>query len=98
MIWEEISKDQDGFPVTISHKTEVCVTEKSVVRQEAYEAMRAGVNVSTVLQTRIEDWEETRHMKDGMLEYARKVKFNNCTYDIVRTYKTGKANIELVCG
>lgn len=98
LIWEEITKDTDGFPVRIPKVVEAYAEEKSVRRSEAYEAKRSGVSVSTVLELRIEDWEETMHIVNGKKEYARKVRFDGCEYDIIRAYKVDKAKIELTCG
>lgn len=98
LIWEENSKDSDGFPIAIKHRKETYAREKSVARAEAYEAMRSKVNISTVLEIRLEDWEETRHIVNGKPEYARKIEYDGCTYSIVRAYKKGKSAIELTCG
>lgn len=97
-IWEELSKNENGFPIRESKSVEIYVKEKSVTRAEAYEAMRAGISVKTVLSARIEDWERTRHIVDGKPEYARKVIYDGAEYDVVRTYKIGKARIEITCG
>ena len=51
-----------------------------------------------VFEIRQEDWEETRHLVDGKPEYARRVAHDGHEYDIKRTYKTGKAKIEVICG
>lgn len=98
LIWEEIKKDGDGFTKNIKHETEAYCREKSVTRAEAYGAMRAGVSVQKVFEIRQEDWEETRHLVDGKPEYARRVAHDGHEYDIKRTYKTGKAKIEVICG
>ena len=98
LIWEEIKKNKNGFPEKQPESLEVYVSEKSVARQEMYEAMRAGVEVKTILVVRSEEWEETRHIVEGKPEYARKVIYDDAIYDIVRSYKTGKATVELTCG
>lgn len=98
LIWEEITKDQDGFAVKKKRAVSAFAEEKTVKRSEAYEAMRSGVSVQTVLEIRQEDWEETMHIVNGKKEYARKVQFDGCEYDIVRAYKKNKAKIELSCG
>lgn len=98
LIWEEIGKDDDGFPKNIEHTVDAYCQEKSVTRMEAYESMRAGVSVQAVFQIRQEDWEETRHTVDGKPEYARKAEHDGHRYDIIRTYKTGKSKIEVICG
>ncbi|HJA20713.1 MAG TPA: hypothetical protein H9959_12605 [Candidatus Mediterraneibacter ornithocaccae] len=98
LIWEEVGKDGDGFEKRTKHAIKVYCQEKSVTRMEAYESMRAGVSVQAVFEIRQEDWELTRHVIDGKTEYARKVEHDGSRYDIQRTYKTGKAKIEVICG
>lgn len=98
LVWETQEKDKDGFPVPVRNETEVYAKEKSVTRQEKYLAMNSGVDVKTTLEVRQEDWEQTRHIVDKKPEYARKAIFDGCEYDIIRTYKAGKATIEIVCG
>ena len=98
LIWEEVGKDADGFPQNTEHAVDAYCQEKSVTRLEAYESMRAGVSVQAVFQIRQEDWEETRHTVDGKPEYARKAEHDGHRYDIIRTYKTGKSKIEVICG
>ena len=98
LIWNEISKDKDGFPIEIPRAFDVYVDEKSVRRSEKYEAMRSGISVDLVLELRIEDWERTAHVVDEKKEYARKVQYDGCLYNIIRTWKNGKATIELSCG
>ena len=60
--------------------------------------MRAGVEVKLVLETRQEDFELSVHEEDGKKVYAKKVEYEGYTYDIVRTYKAGKAKIQIICG
>lgn len=98
LIWEKIGKNENGFPTKEPEKQEVYVSEKSATRQEAYEAMRAGIEVKTILVVRQEEWEKTRHVVTGKPEYARKVIYGDVTYDIIRSFKTGKATVELTCG
>ena len=69
LVWETITKDKDGFPISKSQKYEVYCQEKSVKRQETYESMRAGVKVEAVFEIRQEDWEQTRHTANGKTEY-----------------------------
>lgn len=98
LIWEEIGKDEDGFEKNEEVSIDAFCKEKSVTRMEAYESMRAGVSVQAVFEIRQEDWEETRHIANGKPEYARKAEHDGRRYNIVRTYKAGKAKIEVVCG
>ncbi len=98
LIWEEIGKDEDGFEKNEEVSIDAFCKEKSVTRMEVYESMRAGVSVQAVFEIRQEDWEETRHIANGKPEYARKAEHDGRRYNIVRTYKAGKAKIEVVCG
>ncbi len=97
LVWEEIKKDEDGFPVTREHEIDAYAKERSITRAETYESMRAGVRVRIILEIRPEDWERTRHIVNKKVEYARKVKVDGCEYDIIRAYKKGKASVELTC-
>lgn len=98
LIWADRTKDKDGFPVESEHRAEIYVKEKSAARMEFYEAMRAGIDVKLVLETRQEDFELSAYIESEKKSYARKIEYEDCVYDIVRTYKIGKAKIELVCG
>ena len=55
------------------HSVDIYVEEKSATRMEFYEAMRAGVEVKLVLETRQEDFELSAHEEDESKAYARKV-------------------------
>ncbi len=97
LIIVKTKKDQDGFPVSKECEVTVFAEEKSVTRTEMYESMKAGVTVKTVYELRQEDWELVRRMADKRC--VEKVKdFDENIYRIIRTYKVGKAKIELVCG
>lgn len=99
LLWpEKTGKDEDGFPLEEWKEAEVYVAEKSVKRAEAYEAMRSGISVSLILEIRSEDWEMSAHMINGKKEYARKVRYDGGLYKILRTWKNGKAKVELTCG
>lgn len=91
-------KDEDGFPVeTTKKEIPIYVNEKSATRAEFYEALRTGIKVKTVLETRQEDWELSAHMVDGKREYATRIEYDGSVYDIVRTYKSDKSMIEIIC-
>lgn len=98
LIWSSRTKDKDGFPVEEEHSKDIYVEEKSATRMEFYNAMRAGIEVKLVLETRQEDFELSVHEEDEFKAYARKVQYDGNMYDIVRTYKTGKAKIQMICG
>lgn len=97
LVITKTEKDQDGFPKKKEQELSVFAEEKSVTRVEAYESMKAGISVKTVYEIRQEDWEYARRLADRRC--VEKVKdCEGSEYGIVRTYKTGKSKIELVCG
>lgn len=97
LIWSETGKDKDGFPVETMHEIPVYAEEKSVTRDEFYKSMQAGVSVKIILEVRIEDFELSRHIENERTAYARKLRYNDEIYDIIRTYKPGKSKMEIVC-
>lgn len=98
LVWSSKDKDADGFPIEEERSIDIYVNEKSVTRMEFYESMRRGIDVKTVLEARQEDFELSAHEEGGKTFYARKVLYEGQTYNIIRTYKTGKAKIEMICG
>lgn len=99
LIWSELTKDADGFPEEKDTSIDVFVEEKEIKRSEFYESMRSGVKVTKVLELRIEDYELSAHRdSSGRKQYASKIEVDGEVFSIIRTYKTGKSKIELVCG
>lgn len=90
-------KDADGFPIEEKREIPIYVREKSATRTEFYEALRSGISIKTVLETRLEDWELSAHMIAGKKEYATQIEYDGSVYDIVRTYKNDKSMIEIIC-
>lgn len=90
-------KDEDGFAIDEKKEIPIFVREKSATRTEFYEALRSGVSIKTVLETRLEDWEQSAHMVGEKKEYATKIEYDGSIYDIVRTFKNDKSTIEIVC-
>ena len=98
MIYVENEKDEDGFPVETEKKKEVYVREKSVGRTEFYEALRSGITVNITFDIRMEDWEQTRHTTaNKKIAYAQKILYDGAEYDIIRTYRTDRSMIQLIC-
>ncbi len=97
LIIVENDKDDDGFPVETTKEIPVYVSKKSAVRSEHYEALRSGILVKLVLELRVEDFELSAHRVEGRKEYASRVEYDGGIYNIVRTYGTDKATIELIC-
>lgn len=91
------SKDEDGYPVAHKQEIPVFVREKSVTRAEFYEALRSNVQVKIILEARQEDWELSAHMVGRKKEYASQIEYDGAVYDIVRTYKSDKSLIEIIC-
>lgn len=91
------AKDEDGFQIEKKREIPIFVREKSATRAEFYEALRSGVSIKTVLETRLEDWEQSAHMVAGKKEYATQIEHDGSVYDIVRTFRNDKAMIEIMC-
>lgn len=99
LIWSELKKNENGFPIKKNNEVDVFVEEKEVVRAEFYEAMRSGITVKKVFKVRTEDFELSKHVDDaGNTAYATEIEHEGETYKIVRAYERGKAKIELTCG
>lgn len=99
LIWSEIGKNENGFPVKQNNEVAVYVEEKEVVRAEFYEAMRSGITVKKILKVRAEDFEMSKHLDDaGNKAYATEIEYDGESYKIVRTFSRGKSQIELTCG
>ena len=90
-------KDDDGFPVENKEEKPIYVREKSATRMEYYEALRSGITIKIVLETRQEDWEQSAHMVGNKKEYATQIEYDGSIYDIVRTFKNDKSMIEIIC-
>ena len=90
--------DADGFNADVAVEYEIFVEKKSVTRSEFYMAMSAGMKPKIILSTRIENYEQTRTVVDGVAKYAEKIRYEDAVYDIIRTYEKDSAWIELMCG
>lgn len=90
-------KDADGYAIEKRQEIPIFVREKSATRSEFYEAMRQGITVRIMFEARIEDFELSAHMVGDRKEYASQIEYDGAVYDIVRTYKTDKSMIEIIC-
>lgn len=90
-------KDEDGFPVEKKEEIPIYVNEKSATRTEFYEALRTGITIKTVLETRQEDWALSARMVGNKKQYASQIEYDGSVYDIVRTFKNDKSMIEIIC-
>lgn len=91
------SQDDDGFPVETERRIPVYVREKSVRHTEFYEALRTGYTPRVILVMRVEDWELSAHENNGHKRYATKVEYDGETYEVVRSFKTSKSEIQITC-
>lgn len=93
------TKDPDGYPVNTETSNTLYVTEKSITRQEYYEAVRNKINIKLILEVRQEDFEETKATVDGKKIYATELVYQEEYYKIQRTYKSpyDKSLLEVIC-
>lgn len=92
-----IGKGTNGFPVESMEEIPVWVREKSATRTEFYEALRTGITIKTVFEMRQEDFELSAHTVNEKKEYATRIQYDGCVYNIVRTYRTDRSMIEVMC-
>lgn len=98
LITETVEKDPGGLPCKSGQKeTTVYAEEKSVVRSEFYQAMRAGITPKAVFEIRQEDFELSAIKTDKGVVYPAKLISDGTKYGIARTYRKGKSKIELTC-
>ena len=90
-------KDEDGYSVENKKEYPVYVSEKSVSRTEFYKALSEHINLKMILELRQEDWNQTEHIVNGKKEYATRIEYDGCIYDIVRSYRNDRSMIELSC-
>lgn len=94
----ELGTDDAGFPKEIETRTEeLYCSEKSVNYREYYDAIRTNINPKIILVLRVEDWELSAHIVNSKKEYASKVEYDGCVYDVVRSFTSEKdpAHIEV---
>jgi len=94
----ENGQDSDGFPIESITEIPVYCREKSVKYTEFYEAMRSGYRPRVILEMRIEDWEQSRRLVNGKVEYATRIEYDGGTYDVYRSYKKDRDMIQITCG
>lgn len=92
------TQDEQGFPIEETLEYPVYVRERSVKYSEYYEALRSGYTPKIILEMRIEDWEQTRHLAGEEVAYATKVKYDEGTYTVLRYYRTNRATMQVTCG
>lgn len=94
---EEVPNNK-GIPIKTTIEYEVFLSKKSIARSEFYLGNQAGMNPTIAFETRVDDFEQTKHIKNGKPLYAQQIEFEDCIYNIIRTYQKNDELIELVCG
>lgn len=98
LITQTVEKDPGGLPFKSEAKeTTVYAEEKSVVRSEFYQAMRAGITPKIVFEVRQEDFELSAVKTDKETIYPTGLISEGTKYGIARTYRKGKSKVELTC-
>lgn len=91
-------KDEDGFPVESLERIPVYVRERSVKRTEFYKALEVGTKLRTTFLIRWEDWEQSKHLDaEGRKTYATQIECDGEVYEIIRTYRTNRGSVEVMC-
>lgn len=97
LIYESITNNDEGNPVSVTTEIEVLVEEKSVKRAEYYAASQSGKIPELVLEIWKDDYELTKHYINNKKKYAEKVRYDGCEYNIERTYSSDGMILELIC-
>lgn len=98
LVTEATVKDKGGLPCKGEPvETVVYAKEKSVVRTEFYQGMRAGITPKATFEMRQEDYELSAMESEKGIVYASKLINEGITYGIIRAYRKGKSKVELVC-
>lgn len=100
LIWTQNMEDEDGYAVkTQEYSRCIFAEEKSVARNEFYEAMRSGIKVKRIFEVRKEDFELSRHRDEAeKVKYAEYAVYEGERYRIIKAYGKGKSKVELACG
>lgn len=90
--------DNDGFEASDEIKrTEIVGDIKSIGRTEFYMAQRDNISVSLNAKINVVDYEGACILTDeGKKIHPSQVEYDGCTYNIIRSYKKSKTQIELV--
>jgi len=77
--------DADGYVTKVeTERTVRCTFTEGINRNEFYEAMKSGMQLSAV----VEMWQNE-------YQNEKKCTYNNKKYKIVRSYETGRGTVEL---
>lgn len=90
-------KDAQGFPQKrVTEFDAYVMKEESVRHTEFYEASALDITPRFQLSLRVEEWNRSEHMVDGVKEYASEVEYDGSIYTVVRTFKKNKSVIQVV--
>lgn len=92
-----ITEVSNGSDIEIT-ETEVWCEKTSCVRSEFYQAYAIGLRPKYNLDLDLYDYESASVMRDGEKTYPVKVKYNDVTFNILRTYETDGFSISLTVG
>lgn len=93
--------DEAGFQKDeVNVIKDVWCTEYSIRMTEFYASQASDIKPRIILELRIEDWELSKHKVGNKQEYASKVEYDDCIYDVIRTFrpKNQKSKIQVVLG
>lgn len=93
--------DDSGFQKDIETKIEdVFCEEYSIRMTEFYSSQASDIKPRIILELRVEDWDLSKHKVGNKMEYASKVEYDECIYDVIRTFrpKNQKSKIQVVLG
>lgn len=95
LIYKGKQSDDEGFDIESIEEYEIYADINSVKRTEFYAAMQAGMKPSISISTRVEEYEQTKHIVNGRAVYAQYVMCDDAEYKIIRSYSKGDGMIEL---
>ena len=98
LIYKNKTTDSCGFDAEEEQRYCIYANMQSVKRTEFYSAMQAGLKPSISIITRIEEFEQTKHIVNKKPIYAQAVEIDGAEYKIIRTYCKDTGTIELTLG
>ena len=89
--------DEDGFSGSIpGRELEVFAAFESAKRNEYYEALRTGHNVSCTVTVGVDDYNEASLIHEGKRYRPGKAVYEDTVFRIFRTYRKGMQYMELI--
>lgn len=82
------TRGDDGFTdeETPTTREVICSVNKGVIRQEFYEAYKAGIRLTLTVE-----------LNEGDYENEQLLRYDTKDYHVVRVYPTGHGTLELAC-